>query len=212
MTTPTPPNTVAKLGPGTLQIGSIGSPIDCSCLVNGCRITSSKDQGDSTTKLCGTVRPGNTDYTFELSGNMDVDVADSSGILALSYSAKGTEQPFTFTPNTAAGTTASGTLVIDPLDFGADNYGDDMTSDFAFSIVGDPDLTWSDDGGGGNPSTTATAGAPGTFDGDTPADLTALDSITADPSTAWDTGDYVELGDGSDAYWDGTAWQAGEAP
>ena len=34
------------------------------------------------------------------------------------------------------------TLVIDPLDFGADEYGADMTSDFEFSLVGPPVYTY----------------------------------------------------------------------
>ena len=64
------------------------------------------------------------------------------GIFALSQSAPGSEQPFTFTPNNAAETTATGTLVIDPLDFGGDAHGDDLTSDFEFDLVGQPTYTY----------------------------------------------------------------------
>lgn len=63
-----------------------------------------------------------------------------------------------------------------------------------------------------NPSTTATAGTPGEFDGDTPADLAAMAGITASPATAWTTGQHVILGDASHAYWSGAAWVAGDAP
>lgn len=68
-----------------------------------------------------------------------------------------------------------------------------------------------------NPSvaTGADAGAPGTFTPEgshTPADLAALDGVTANPETAWTTGQHVVLGDTSTAYWDGTAWVAGTAP
>jgi len=72
------------------------------------------------------------------------------------------------------------------------------------------------------PLTGVTAGEPGTWapaNGTVPADLTALkadpvvgDMGTAKPTTAWTVGQYVDLGDNSDAYWDGTAWQAGVAP
>lgn len=64
--------------------------------------------------------------------------------------------------------------------------------------------------------TTATAGTPGTYD---PAgayapndleDLTTL-GVTASPTTAWTTGQYIVLGDDSHAHWDGTAWVAGDA-
>lgn len=126
------------LGPGELHIGATGTLIDVSCLVNNCTLTSEKDQGDSVTKLCGTVVPGSVSYTYSLTGNIDTDVDDPDGLFALSQSAPGTQQAFTFVPSTAAGTEAAGTLVIDPLDFGGDTTGETMTSDFEFSVVGKP--------------------------------------------------------------------------
>lgn len=132
-------------GPGTFSVGETGSEIDVSCQVNSLRIAMSKDEGDSTTKLCGTVKPGKITYTYALSGNIDVDSETSAGLFALSQDAAGTEQPFTFTPNSEAETTASGTVVIDPLDFGADEYGDDMTSDFEWTIVGKPAYQYPDE-------------------------------------------------------------------
>lgn len=128
------------LGPGTLKIGATGTEIDASCLVNNAVIAWDKDEGDSTTKLCGDVRPGSTTYTAKLSGNVDTDVAEADGLFALSWQEKGTQQSFEFTPSTAAGTKATGTLVIDPLDFGADEMGADLTSDFEWTIVGEPVL------------------------------------------------------------------------
>lgn len=129
------------LGPGTLSIGATGTPIDVSCLVNNAVIAAEKDQGDSTTKLCGTVRPGAVSYTYTLSGNMDVDVDDPAGIFALSQANPGAEMEFTFVPNTEAGTEAAGTLILDPLDFGGDETGETMTSDFEFSVVDKPTYT-----------------------------------------------------------------------
>jgi hypothetical protein len=66
-------------------------------------------------------------------------------------------------------------------------------------------------------ATGADAGSPGAFTpggSDIPADLAELQasSIVANPATAWLTGEYVELGDASDAYWDGSAWVTGIAP
>lgn len=141
MTTPPTPPTF-DLGPGSLSIGATGTPIDVSCLVNNAVISAEKDEGDATTKLCGTVKPGSVTYTFSLAGNVDTDIADDAGLFALSHDAKGTEQDFTFTPSTEAGTSATGTLVIDPLDFGGDEMGQPMTSDFEFSIVGDPEFAY----------------------------------------------------------------------
>lgn len=131
-----------KLGPGVLTIGETGTPLDVSCLVNNAVISSDKDQGDSTTKLCGTVVPGAVSYTFTLSGNFDVDVELDDGLFALSQTEPGSQQPFVFTPNTEVGTTATGTLIIDPLDFGGDTMGDPMTSDFEFAILGQPTYTY----------------------------------------------------------------------
>lgn len=142
MTAPVAPTTVAKLGPGTLTIGATGTLIDCSCLLNGARITASKDKEDDTTKLCGTKRTGRITYTYELTGNIDIDIAAESGIFALSQTSPGSAQPYKFTPNTAAGVTATGSLVIDPLDFGGDAFGDDLTSDFTFSLTDKPVYTW----------------------------------------------------------------------
>lgn len=132
-------------GPGTLTIGETGSEIDASCMVNSLRIAMSKDEGDSTTKLCGTVKPGKVTYTYALSGNIDTDTDDAAGLFAMTQTAAGTEQPFVFTPNEADGTTATGTVIIDPLDFGGDEYGDDMNSDFEWAIVGPPTYTFGDD-------------------------------------------------------------------
>jgi hypothetical protein len=145
MTTPTPPPGTAKLGPGTLTIGATGTEIDVSCLVNNLVITMSKDKADDTRKLCGTVRPGAITYTYELDGNLDTDIGTESGLFALSQSAAGTEQAFTFTPSTEAGTTATGKLIIDPMDFGTtDDYGSDLTSDIAWSLVDKPTYAYGD--------------------------------------------------------------------
>jgi len=70
---------------------------------------------------------------------------------------------------------------------------------------------WSNNGPA---ATGATAGTPGTW---TPAGaescdvFTQMDTITASPTTAWTTGQYVVLGDGSEAQWNGTTWQSGRA-
>lgn len=130
-------------GPGVLSIGAAAAAIDVSTLINGARITVEKDKEDSVTKLSGLVRPGRVTYAGTFEGNIDIDPDDADGIFFLSQSSKGTEQAFTFTPNTASGVVATGTIVLDPLDFGADDgdYGVTMTSDFSWSIVGDVTYT-----------------------------------------------------------------------
>jgi hypothetical protein len=57
--------------------------------------------------------------------------------------------------------------------------------------------------------------SPGTFTPPgamAPPNLAAMSGVTASPATAWTTGQYVVLGDGSQAHWNGTAWVAGVAP
>jgi hypothetical protein len=129
-------------GPGTLNFGEVGTEIDASCLVNSLRITMTKDEADSTTKLCGTVKPGKITYTYAMSGNLDIDGTDPAGLFALSQAEPGSEVPFTFVPNTEDETSAAGVLVIDPMDFGADEYGDDLNSDIEWTLVGKPVYTY----------------------------------------------------------------------
>lgn len=132
-----------KLGPGTLKIGATGTEIDVSCQLNGGRITTNVDTGDSITTLCGTTEPGAMTFDFEFSGNINVDIgAGAASLFALSWSAKGTEQSFIFTPNTADGTSATGKLIITPLDLGADAFGDPLASDFTWPLVGEPTFTY----------------------------------------------------------------------
>lgn len=142
MTAPTLPVDTGILGPGTLKIGQTATLIDVSCYLNNAAIEGTTDVGDSTTKLCGAVRKGKVDTTFQLTGNVDVDAGNDAGLFALSWNSAGTEQDFEFTPSTELGTKAAGKLVITPLRFGADEYGADLTSDFTFDIVGKPTLTF----------------------------------------------------------------------
>lgn len=130
------------LGPGELTIGETGTEVDASCLVNNAKITISKDQADATTKLCGDQAASKPKYTFALTGNVDQDLATSTGLHALSWNSKGTTQTFTFVPNTEVGATVTGQLTIDPLEFGGDEMDADMTSDFEWTCVGEPVITY----------------------------------------------------------------------
>lgn len=66
------------------------------------------------------------------------------------------------------------------------------------------------------PATGANAGAPGAFtptNAVRPYDIEELqtDNPLANPATAWTAGQYVILGDGSEAHWDGDSWEEGRA-
>ena len=68
------------------------------------------------------------------------------------------------------------------------------------------------------PATGATAGIPGTFTPAgcvIPANLAAMTGITASPTSAWTTGQYVQTaltGAPGRVTWSGTAWVGGVAP
>lgn len=66
--------------------------------------------------------------------------------------------------------------------------------------------------------TGATGGVPGAFvpgGATVPYDITVLRAVLPagpSPATAWTSGQYIVLGDGTQAYWNGTAWVQGAAP
>jgi hypothetical protein len=217
MTTPVSDD-VNKFGPGTLKIGETGTEIDVSCQVNNLVLTQAPNRGDSKVMLCGTTKAGSVTYDKTLEGNLDLDLdAGADGLFYLSQQYPGSEQSFTFTPNTAGGDTAAGTLILDPMDFGStEGYGALMGSDVSW-IVTDVTIT-PGSGGGAAAATGATAGTPGAFTPSgavVPANLAALQgaspAVVASPTTAWTTGESVNLGTGS-AHWDGSAYVAGLAP
>lgn len=66
----------------------------------------------------------------------------------------------------------------------------------------------------GVPATSAVAGIPGTYlpaNSYGRANLTAMTGLTASPTTAWTTGQYVTMLDGNKAHWTSSAWAAGAA-
>lgn len=126
-----------KFGPGLFTIGTAGALVDASCAVNSLRIKVDKSEEDGKTMLCGTAKPGRVTYTYSLTGNVDTDTDDPKGLFALTAAQPGSVHEFVYTPNTA-GTSASGKLVVDPLEFGGEKYGEEMTSDLEFTLVGAP--------------------------------------------------------------------------
>ena len=62
--------------------------------------------------------------------------------------------------------------------------------------------------------TGATAGTPGVYTPEgavMPADISGLAGVAASPSTKWAEGEYIVLGDNTEAHWTGTAWDEGRA-
>src|SRR4051812_22345075 len=128
-------------GPGLLKIGETATALDVTCLVNSFTIAAAKDEGDGTTTLCGTTTPGAITYTYSASGNLNIDPEDPDGLFFLSQDNPGAQTPFEFTPNNDAETSAAGVLILDPLDFGGEEYGETMNSDVEWTLVGQPTYT-----------------------------------------------------------------------
>lgn len=138
---PTAPAGIQRLGPGSLMLGQTGSLRSASSLINGCVLEPSSETSDSTTKLSGWVRGGTTRTTWALSGNIDTDAANASGIWALAFEQAGETIDFVFVPEDESEVEVSGELTITPLSLGADEFGADLTSDFEWTIIGTPTVT-----------------------------------------------------------------------
>jgi hypothetical protein len=146
MTLPaTLPTDTGQWGPGTLKIGPTATMFDVSCYVNGAGITVNKTSGTPSTKLCGAVRAGVNQYTYQLAGNVDVDLGNDAGLFAYSWDHAGETVDYEFTPDNDLTTKFAGQLVIDPLPVGtaaSPAYGGDLTADFAFDLAGPPTITY----------------------------------------------------------------------
>lgn len=133
-----------KLGPGTLTLGETGTLMDASCQLTGAVVEWDKDKADDIRVLCGDVVAGGTTYSASVSGTFLQDLAEEEGLVAFTWANKGQSVAFTFVPNTAAGATVTGTLIVDPIAVGGtDDYGSTLTSDFEWACVGEPELDWS---------------------------------------------------------------------
>lgn len=136
------PASSTRLGPGEFTFGETGTPMDASCQLANAVLAWDKDADDDIRTLCGDTVAGAVNYTASLSGTLLQDLAVPDGVVDYTWKNKGKAVPFTFTPNTEAGATVTGTITIDPLDVGSDDeYGAVMQSDFEWACVGEPVLT-----------------------------------------------------------------------
>lgn len=137
------PINTTKLGPGTLTLGA--GALEVNAQLTSCSVVPSEsvESTDDIKVLSGEVLAGDESatYAFTLEGSFLQDLGAVSSVVAWSWDNMGTEQPFTFTPNTAAGVDVSGTLVPVPLRIGGDEVdGPPMASDFTWRIKGTPDM------------------------------------------------------------------------
>jgi hypothetical protein len=182
---------------------------------------------DTVEVLCGDTLVDATGTTLIANLTMTAiqDWTNSAGLIAFSWDQDNVENDFEWQPSADAQDKWVGKVVPEALTVGGD-VGARITSDAEWKItqlVTPPRLGSKTVIGGATVAITGvSAGTPGAFapGGATlPANLSALkadpvvgDAGTSKPGTAWTTGQWVNLGDGSHAYWNGTAWAVGEAP
>lgn len=140
MTSPTP--TVRKLGgpgtPGVLTIGAVGAPLDFSGRCTSVKITWKVDTEDDEYVLSGEVLAGDRTYSATLEATVKQDDLTVGGLVEYSWSHKGQQVPFTFTPYDN-GRAITGQLIVDPLDVGGD-VNMKNTADLSWACVGEPTL------------------------------------------------------------------------
>jgi hypothetical protein len=137
------PINTTKLGPGTLTLGA--GALEVNVQLTAAKVTPSEavETTDAIKVLSGDSLAGDESatYTFALEGKFLQDLGAVGSVVAWSWDNMGTEQPFEFVPNTAAGIECTGTLVPVPLTVGADEVdAGPMQSDFTWRIKGTPDL------------------------------------------------------------------------
>jgi hypothetical protein len=204
--------TESRLKTGVLTFGGDGVTPGTSfaCQASNVHVTPSyDDDGDALETLCGDKIPAGKKEHWIIGGTSVQDFDDPEGFLTFCFDNRMMTVPFSWTPNAGGAPTWTGDCVIVAVEEGGD-VNTRLTTDWEFDVSGIPSRTYV-----AIVATGATAGTPGTFTptGATPpADLAAMSSVTASPATAWATGEYVVLGDASQAHWDAAAWASGMAP
>jgi hypothetical protein len=166
---------------------------------------------------------GSTDYPGQvkwqlvatLAQSFDADATEEvlSAAVALDGPTAFEIMPYKSQPVSAANPKWTGQVIPQPYAPINGDAGDVSTVELEWSLVGAPAKSTS----AAAKATGATAGSPGTFTpggSSTPANLAAMSAapaVTASPSGAWTTGQHVVMGDANKAYWNGTAWAAGQA-
>lgn len=181
---------------------------------------------DSVEVLCGDTLAGSVAnvLTANLTSTSIQDFTNPAGLIAYSWAHDGEIVDFTWSPTSDTDDAWTGKVTVGALLVGGD-VNTRITTDMEWKIT---ELTTPVRlgsklviGSAAVAITGVTAGTPGSFqpsDATLPANLTALkadpvvgDTGTSKPSAAWTTGQWVVLGDASEAHWDGTAWAAGKA-
>jgi hypothetical protein len=133
---------VEKLGPGTLTLGT--GPLSVAQQLTSCKLVAAEavETEDALEVVSGEQIPEETTetYSWTLQGEF-LQTLVTAGVVAWSWTNKGTEQAFTFEPN-GGGSSFEGTLKPVPLQVGGDEAKKRMLASFTWRVVGDPTPTW----------------------------------------------------------------------
>lgn len=133
---------VQRLGPGIMTLG-VG-PLAVAAQLTGFKVvpTEKVDTEEAVKVLSGEELPESSTQTYEYTaqGTYLQDLL-TAGVVAWSWTNKGTSQAFNFKPN-ASVAAVSGLLIPVPLQIGGDTVGERMTGSFTWRIVGTPTPVW----------------------------------------------------------------------
>jgi hypothetical protein len=194
------------------------SGVNFSCLVKHIEATFAENKPVTVTSLCGEVDwPGVTKYHLRITFYQSFDAGSVYATLNAAYNAyvlSGTPtqfraRPYSSRAPSAANPWISGYVIPQPFDliFGDAGATSECAIDWNLTTPPTVDL-------GNVAAASAVAGAPGYYSpsgAQAPANLAALSGVTASPTAAWATGQYVITGDLLANHWSGTAWVAGKA-
>lgn len=214
----------SRVKSGSLTLG--GDAFSCQSTSVGITPDHEGTEEDSVEVLCGDTLAGSVAnvLTANLVATNIQDFTNADGLISFSWSHDGEIVDFTWNPTSEPDDAWTGKVTVGALLVGGD-VNTRITTDLEWKIT---ELTTPVRlgsklviGSAVVAITGVTAGTPGAFvpsNATLPANLTALkadpvvgDAGTSKPSAAWTAGQWVVLGDSSEAHWDGTAWQSGKA-
>jgi hypothetical protein len=192
--------------------------VNLRCLVKHLEATFAENKPVTVTSLCGEVDwPGVTKYHLRVTFYQSFDSGAVYQTLNAAYQAYVTNatpaqfraRPYSSRAPSAANPWISGYCIPQPFDLILGDAGATAEVAIDWNLTAPPTVDL-----GSVAAVGATAGSPGYYTPSgaaAPANLAALTGVTASPSAAWATGQYVITADLLAAHWSGSAWVAGKA-
>jgi hypothetical protein len=192
--------------------------VNLSCLVKHVEATFAENKPVTVTSLCGEVDwPGVTKYHLRVTFYQTFDSGAVYQTLNAAYQAyvlnatpaQFRARPYSSRAPSAANPWISGYVIPQPFDLLFGDAGAASECAIDWNLQGAPTVDL-----GSVAAVSAVAGSPGYYTpsgAQAPANLAALTGLTASPTAAWATGQYIITGDLLANHWNGTAWTAGKA-